>query len=54
MYNSDYSTKEHWITVVLDGSLEPDMIKGLIDHSYELINKSLTQNQRTELCLALE
>jgi len=39
MYNNDYSTKEHWITVILYGSLEPDMTKGLIDHSYELIKK---------------
>lgn len=49
-----HMNKEHWITVVLDGSLEPDMIKGLIDHSYELILKSLSKKQRTELGLALE
>lgn len=49
-----HMNKEHWITVVLDGSLEPDMIKGLIDHSYELILKSLTKKLREELNLSIE
>jgi len=51
-YNNGYSIKEHWITVSLDGSLEEGLIKGLIDHSYELIQKSLTKKQRKELGLA--
>lgn len=49
-----HMNKEHWITVVLDGSLKPEMIRGLIDHSYELILKSLTKNQREELGLVPE
>lgn len=44
-----HMNKEHWITVVLDGSLEPEMIRGLIDMSYEIILKSLTKKQRKEL-----
>ncbi len=46
-----HMNKEHWITVVLDGSLEPDLVKGLIDHSYQLILKSLSKKQRKELGL---
>lgn len=49
-----HMNKEHWITVVLDGSLEQDMIKGLIDHSYQLIFKSLTKKKRKELGLDQE
>ncbi len=49
-----HMNKEHWITVVLDGSLEPDMIKGLIDHSYQLILKSLPKKRIKELGLEEE
>jgi predicted DNA-binding protein (MmcQ/YjbR family) len=41
--------KEHWNTITCDGSVSDDEILGMIDHSYELIVKSLTKAQRQDL-----
>jgi predicted DNA-binding protein (MmcQ/YjbR family) len=41
-----HMSKVHWNTVNLQGSLTNTMIKELIDHSYELVVKSLTRKQR--------
>ncbi len=30
--------KEHWNTLILDGSLPASLVKQLIDHSYELVS----------------
>ena len=38
--------KRHWNTLVLDGSIPVKEIRGLIDHSYELVYKSLTRSKR--------
>lgn len=43
-----HMNKEHWNTVVLDGSLDPDMITSLIDHSYQIILSSLPKKRREE------
>lgn len=40
--------KRHWNTLVLDGSISEREIRGLIDHSYELVYKSLPRKKRTE------
>lgn len=38
--------KEHWNTVVIDGSIPVSEIMWMIDHSYELIVKSLTKMEK--------
>jgi len=44
-----HMNKKHWNTIILDGSLSNDFIKELIDHSYDLVVKSLTKKLKTEL-----
>ncbi len=41
--------KKHWNTVFIDDGLTNKMIKELIDHSYDLVYKSLTAKIRKEL-----
>jgi len=42
-------SKKHWNTVVIEGALEDKMILSLIDHSYNLVVKSLTKKLQAEL-----
>lgn len=47
-----HMSKVHWNTIALNGNLPAKMVKELIDHSYDLVFKSLTkkiQNEITEL-----
>ena len=44
-----HMSKVHWNTVALNGSLSNTMIKELIDHSYELVFKSLTKKIQNEI-----
>lgn len=44
--------KRHWNTLLLDGSIPEKEIRGLIDHSYDLVVKSLTREKRAMLKLA--
>ena len=37
--------KEHWNTVVLNGSIPVSEIEWMIDHSFKLVAKSLTKSQ---------
>lgn len=47
-----HMNKKHWNTVYIeDGDLSDDFIKELIDHSYDLIVKSLTKKKREEFGL---
>jgi len=41
-----HMNKLHWNTVICDGSIEANEIFGYIDHSHELILKSLTKKVR--------
>ncbi|MBK3515927.1 MmcQ/YjbR family DNA-binding protein [Carboxylicivirga marina] len=43
-----HMNKKHWNSVYADGTLKDDLIRELIDHSYELIVKSLTKKVREE------
>jgi len=44
-----HMNKKHWNTVYIeDGDLSDDFIRELIDHSYDLIIKSLTKKKRAE------
>ena len=46
-----HMNKKHWNTVTVDESSDVDVetIKELIDHSYELVYKSLTKKKREAL-----
>lgn len=44
-----HMNKEHWNTVGLDGTIPPNLIKELIDKSYQLIIKSLPKKKQQEL-----
>ncbi|MBP7554688.1 MAG: MmcQ/YjbR family DNA-binding protein [Chitinophagaceae bacterium] len=40
-----HMNKKHWNTVILDGSISDRLIKEWIDHSYELVNKTITRKK---------
>lgn len=44
-----HMSKVHWNTVMVDGSVNDDLIKGWIDDSYDLIVASLPKKLRTEM-----
>lgn len=44
-----HMNKKHWNTIVLDGELPNDLVRELVEHSYELVVKGLTKAQRAEL-----
>ncbi|MGQ1785223.1 MULTISPECIES: MmcQ/YjbR family DNA-binding protein [unclassified Saccharicrinis] len=44
-----HMNKQHWNTLEMDGSLKPDFVKELIDHSYDLVVSKLTKKQKEEL-----
>jgi predicted DNA-binding protein (MmcQ/YjbR family) len=41
--------KRHWNTVIVDGSIPPDEIYTMIDHSYELVVRGLSKSDRESL-----
>ena len=44
-----HMNKRHWNTLVLDGSLPPDLVRQLIDHSWDLVTAGLPKSVRAEL-----
>ena len=40
-----HMSKEHWISVLLDGSVDIDELKMLVDMSYEIVNKKGRKKQ---------
>ncbi len=44
-----HMNKTHWNTIYLDGNLEDDFIKELIDISYRIVFKSLTKTKQKEI-----
>lgn len=44
-----HMSKVHWNTVKINGSVPDVFVKELIDHSYDLIFKSLTKKQQQEI-----
>ena len=44
-----HMNKKHWNTVYVDNTLPIQLIKDLIDHSYELVVQSLTKKVQQEL-----
>lgn len=41
-----HMNKQHWNTIILDGSVPMKLVKELIDHSYELVTKKKTIKKR--------
>jgi predicted DNA-binding protein (MmcQ/YjbR family) len=46
-----HMNKKHWNTVQIDGAIPPAELTKMIDHSYELVLKSLPKAQREHLTL---
>jgi predicted DNA-binding protein (MmcQ/YjbR family) len=44
-----HANKRHWNSVDLDGSVPPDEIREMIEHSYELVVAGLTRKARALL-----
>jgi predicted DNA-binding protein (MmcQ/YjbR family) len=44
-----HANKRHWNTVELDGSVENDELRAMIDHSYELIVSRLPKEVRKSI-----
>jgi predicted DNA-binding protein (MmcQ/YjbR family) len=44
-----HQDKKHWNTVVLDGSIPPQELRKMIDHSYEEVVKGLKKLERDKL-----
>ena len=44
-----HQNKRHWNTVDLDGSIEDDVVRGLIEDSYNLVVAGLPRTVRAEL-----
>ena len=42
-----HMNKRHWNTLILDGSLPANLVRELIDHSYELVVASLPKSWRS-------
>ena len=45
-----HMSKKHWNTLYLyEGELQPQLIKDLIDHSYNMVVKGMTKKMRDQL-----
>jgi predicted DNA-binding protein (MmcQ/YjbR family) len=44
-----HMNKKHWNTVMLDGSLSKELMRSMIDQSYELVFISLPEKLRKEI-----
>jgi predicted DNA-binding protein (MmcQ/YjbR family) len=44
-----HQNKRHWNTIELDGTVEDDELRDLVDHSYELVVDGLTRAERARL-----
>ncbi len=44
-----HMNKDHWNTVLIDGSLSKKEILGMIDHSYEEVVRGMTKKMQEEL-----
>lgn len=46
-----HMNKKHWNTIILDGSMKEDILKEMIDESYNLVVSKLTKREKEELKL---
>ena len=41
--------KKHWNTITLDGTMNEEILKEIVDDSYNLVVSKLTKKQKEEL-----
>ena len=46
-----HMNKKHWNTLTLNGSMHQNILKDMIDESYDLVVNKLTKKQKEELSL---
>ena len=46
-----HMNKKHWNTITIDGTMKDDILKNLIEDSYNLVVEKLTKKQKQELLL---
>lgn len=46
-----HMNKKHWNTIVCDGTASVKLVKGWIDHSYDLVVQGLTKKEREKLAI---
>ena len=46
-----HMSKVHWNTVAVNSDVEPKLLRELIDHSYDLVFKSLTKKLQAEILI---
>ncbi len=44
-----HMNKKHWNTIIIDGTIDDDIIYNLIDHSYDLVFQSFPKKIRDQL-----
>jgi predicted DNA-binding protein (MmcQ/YjbR family) len=44
-----HMSKKHWNTITIEGGLKNELIKELIDNSYDLVVKGMTKKRQKEL-----
>lgn len=44
-----HMSKKHWNTINIEGNISNQLIKELIDHSYDLVVKGMTKKRQKEL-----
>lgn len=44
-----HMSKKHWNTIMIESNISNELIKELIDHSYELVVKGMTKKKQKEL-----
>ncbi|RXJ82516.1 MmcQ/YjbR family DNA-binding protein [Arcobacter sp. F2176] len=44
-----HMNKKHWNTITLDGTIKEEIVKDMVNESYDLIVSKLTKKQREEL-----
>lgn len=50
IYAGPYVSNKHWNTIrIYKGELQPQFIRELIDHSYDMVVKGMTKKMREEL-----
>ncbi len=47
-----HMNKKHWNTIILDGTMEEDILKEMISESYDLVVSKLTKKEKEELSLS--
>ncbi len=46
-----HMNKKHWNTIILDGTMKKEILKEMIDESYDLVVSKLTRKEKEELKL---